>query len=288
MEGYGIEDWLVWLTAHGRKTTTTVNYRFKIEGCMALLEAAGLETDPTLIGDREIHFLKDNLDMSENSARDYMTILGYYCKWVSGRDPVKDAAILWNRNQRDRLFIDAQTFRLLYMSADRLDRVILLLGGYMGLRRAEIVSVRYEDIRDGRLIVYGKGHGKGKRAVLKMPAIVMDAIRAWTEERDSIGKRDESGGRIVVTEWKDSFKEMAPVTVNHRMTRLGERAGVRVTPHSLRRLFATTLHEGGTDIVDIKSLMRHENINTTVQCYIAPNPHRLDGIMDGMNLLNIA
>ncbi len=44
-----------------------------------------------------------------------------------------------------------------------------------------------------------------------------------------------------------------------------ELAGVDMHPHQLRHTFAITLLEAGCDIVTIKELMGHEDINTTMQ-----------------------
>lgn len=285
-----VEQWLEYLLDKGRKDVTIENYRHKLTKCLNILEDAGRGSDPRKIIPADLVLLNRRLGMCENSRHDYIKVLGYWVEWFTGKDPMEECGILWNRTQPDRVFINTDEFARLMEVADERDRVILLLGGAMGLRRDEIRRARYEDIRGGRLTIHGKGHGPdGKVAVMKIPEIVMSAIEEWTRIRNGNGMEDLSGGCIVVSYQKAGMKQMADSSLSHHIRQLGERAGVRVTTHSLRRLFATSLYRNRVDPVDIKTLMRHANINTTINCYIDPDRTRLDGILDGMGMvLNIS
>lgn len=282
----GVREWLQYLRERGRRETTLHGYEIKVGLCLLTLERAGLPTDPAQIGDREVHHLRGGLMISENGARDYLKVLGFYCEWRTGSNPVEGADVLWNNGQVNRHFIDQDILRAVLDVANACDRVAILLGSCMGLRRAEIVSARYSDIEDGYLHIHGKGHGpSGKHAKLRIPPIVMMAIDAWTGERSGMAKPDLAEDLIVANAWhRDGIKPYTPEGLNHRFKTLSKRAGVRVTPHSLRRLFATNLNDAHVDLFDIKTLMRHENVNTTLTCYLRADPQRLDAIMDGIKL----
>lgn len=278
-----VEQWLHHLRATGRKETTIGSYRHKCSRCLCALEDAGRPTDPRRIRPEDMAFLNAAMDVSEASRRDYLKVLNHWILWCTGEDVLSRAEILWNQLEPvNRVFIDEDAFARLMAVADERDRAILLLGGAMGLRCSEILSVKWSDISaDGRLTVRGKGHGaEGKVSVLKIPPMVMSALREWRIVRDGNGMADLSGGCIIVSYQKAGMKRMARTSLSHHIQRMGERAGVRVTPHSLRRLFATSLYKANVDIVDIKTLMRHANVHTTINCYIQPCGARLDGIMD--------
>ena len=285
-----VEQWLAYLRDKGRKEITIENYRQKLIKCMRVLEDSGRDVDPRRITPADFVLLNRRLGMCENSRHDYMKVLGYWVQWYTGKDLMKECFILWNRTAPKRVFINRDEFARLMEVADKRDRVILLLGGAMGLRRDEIRKVRYSDIKDGRLTIHGKGHGPdGKMQEMKIPGMVMAAIEEWTEVRNGNGMEDLSGGCIVVSYQKAGMKQMADTSLSHHVRKLGERAGVRVTTHSLRRLFATSLYRSSVDLVDIKTLMRHANVNTTINCYIDPDRERLDGILDDMGMvLNIS
>jgi len=281
------EEWLSCLASKGRKDCTIENYRRKIGRCLGVLEDLGRPTDPRMITPGDMMLINKSLNLCENSRRDYLKVLNYLIIWLTGEDVLSKCDILWNHPEPDRLFISNDKFARLMEVSDARDRVILLLGGAMGLRRDEIRKLRYSDItEDGRLLIHGKGHGEGGKVEhMRIPPMVMEAIDEWTEIRNGNGLKDLSGGCIVVSYQKAGMKQMADTSLSHHVRKIGKEAGVRVTVHSLRRLFATSLYRSNVDLVDIKTLMRHSNIHTTLNCYILPDAERLDGIMDDMGMI---
>ncbi len=275
-----VNEFLDYLAKRGRKEITIQNYRTKLSVCMRLLEEGGFDTSAEKIDEAAVFYLRKSLCMKEESAHCYLKVIGYFTEWKTKTDILKQCDLLWNNPQIHRLFLDDEKFMRLLSAADAREKVILMLGGYMGLRRAEISNVRYSDIQDGYLIVRGKGHGDGKEAHLRIPPVVIDAINQWTAVRRKY--EDRSDGRIVVSYQSHTLKQISLPAISHIVRDLGKRAGVKATTHSLRRYFATSLYEKKVDISDIKTLMRHENVNTTINCYINPNANRLDEIMENI------
>lgn len=275
-----IEEWTGYLASRGRKELTVETYRQELGRCLRKLEEDGRPTDPNQIGVEDVFFLKAKLGVSEESTKKYLKVLGMYTEHYTGKDVFKEADILWNPPQPKRLFIQDQDLDRLFAVADARERLILLLGSSMGLRRAEIVTVKWSDIDSGRLTVHGKGHGDGKVVSMRIPEKVAEAMDEWRLQRDRLGLRDESGGCIIPAIQKGRLTAMAPTSLSHIMRELGERADVRVTAHSLRRNFATKLYSRHVDVVDIKELLRHESIETTVRCYIQADKTRLDSILE--------
>lgn len=291
MENYIlVEQWLGFLRNHGRKEITIDGYRLKIMRCLKILNENGRPTDPRMITAADMILLNRSLGICESSRKDYLKRISDWVQWYTGEDLMRKSDILWNRTKPRRVFIGNDEFSRLMEFADERDRVILLLGGAMGIRRDEMRNLKYSDIENGRLYIHGKGHGDaGKEDDLKIPPLVMSAIDEWTRIRESNGMEDLSGGCIIVSYQKAGMKQMANSSLSHHVRELGRRAGVRVTVHSLRRLFATSLYRNHVDIVDIKNLMRHANVRTTIDCYIDPDGERLDGIMGDMGMiLNIS
>ena len=147
MENYVlVEQWLQHLSAIGRKDKTLENYRYKVIKCLNVLNDLGRPTDPREITTGDMILVNKNLDLCENSRKDYLKTLGYFIEWITGADLFNRCDILWNNPEPNRLFINEDKFARLMEVADERGRVILLLGGAMGLRREEIRSVRYSDI----------------------------------------------------------------------------------------------------------------------------------------------
>lgn len=279
-----VEEWFNYLRAHGRKETTITGYRACMSKVIRTLTEGGFPTDPDMIGAESVIFLRDALDVKEDTIRQYIRILGYWCKWATGKDPADDADMLWNRCEIRRVFITSDELRVLMANADVRERLILQLGARMGLRRAEITRIRLEDIKDGRIKIHGKGHGPdGKIAVMRMPTPVREALDEWMAERERISQtlKDESDGALIVAYGHQGYmSSMSLACLSHLIRELGRRCDIEVTTHSLRRYFATNLHDHGADVSEVKTMLRHENVNTTINCYLAPNMRRLESLVE--------
>lgn len=273
-----IEDYLEHLTNTGRRPSTIRTYRSQIRSCIDALSKAGMNTDARSIGEDEIYFLIRTLDMGESTVRDYIMSLGGMLEYYTGISLVKKMKILWNRPVRHRVFITTDDFIKMFGIADDREKVILVLGAFMGLRRNEMQTIRLEDIRRDRILIHGKGHGRdGLVYEQPMPIEVKQIIDRYLKWRKALRGTDRSEGRLLV--WYDKTHRVINRFADRsgRFTdmvkNLGERVGVTVTCHSLRRLFCTNLYygidgEGGADLVIVRDLMRHASVDTTLNCYI--------------------
>ncbi len=174
--------------------------------------------------------------------------------------------------------------------ADQRDLILLLFGALLGLRRAEIVNVRWSDFDpDFRtLTVTGKGE---KTAQLQVPPVLIDVLRAWYDRfwlevgrapsvehvlpkiaRSEILTKPNaprSGPRI---KWATSVSGTvvtAVVKARALEAGLGDLA-----PHDLRRTFAGLHDNRDVPIQRIRAMMRHSSSATTDR-YLEANPGRV-------------
>ena len=139
----------------------------------------------------------------------------------------------------------------------RRDEAILTLILYTGIRVGELVDLRLSDVeigeRSGRVKITGKGR-KYREVPLHVSA--RHALEDWLTVRPD----DEETDHFFV----GKGGSMTPRGVQQRLAKIGDVAGVKVTPHILRHTFATRLlREAKVDIVTTSNLMGHENITTT-------------------------
>ena len=140
------------------------------------------------------------------------------------------------------------------------DRAMIALLAGAGLRRAEAVGLDAHDYADGVVTVVGKG-GKQRRAHLL--AGCAEIVDAW------LSLRTDVPGPLLRRVTRDGEIEdagMKPAAVVSRLAMLSKRAGIeRVTPHDLRRTYATALLDGGVDVIAVQRLMGHEKAETTAR-----------------------
>ena len=263
------EEWLAHLRGMGRKDSTIRTHRNNVRRCLNVLAEGGRSPLAEDITEADVLFLWRTLPVREGVKRSYLRSLSDMVCFHTGRDVVRSTNLLYNRECRDRLFITDQQFRAACAQADPLQAVILHLGAFMGLRRAEMSVIRDSDMRDGRLIVYGKGHGDDGLVVeMEMPAPVIDAISAYESSEMKAGIRLDDR-LLQCRDHRGRLHGMDPSRISDSVCTLGKTCGFRLTTHSLRRYFATTLYyKTGSDLQTLKSLLRHSDISTTLKCYV--------------------
>ncbi len=151
-----------------------------------------------------------------------------------------------------------KSFQMSRPTAKR-DRALVMLLVDTGMRSGEVARLLVEDIdfSTGRIVIrMGKG-GKG-RTVFASPE-TLDALKAYWEERDispdSPAFTTRSGRALTANE------------INHLITNLGKRAGIRVHPHALRHFFATQFLRNGGDALTLKRLLGHSTL-AMVEYYV--------------------
>lgn len=140
------------------------------------------------------------------------------------------------------------------------DRALILLMVDTGARRSEVCDLNWEDvdINTGLVrIVEGKG-GKTRSVVVGIET--RRALLAYRRELNPDPRRSlfqtADGGRFQVMGFRSVFD------------RISKRSGVKVTPHALRRTFATLSLRAGMNPLHLQALMGHTTLEMTRR-YIA-------------------
>lgn len=278
----GFEDldtYLDYLELRGRRPTTLKNYEISMKMLLRTLRDGGRNHTAGTIDEEDLLWLNIELGyLSEQTRKAYVRLIAQMVQHFTGVDPGKKLGILFNDDSGRKVhFITIDDFARLYHEGAPVDRIILILGAFMGLRRGEIAAVKESDIIDGRTMrIHGKGHGpQGKVAYMDIPPRVQEEIEAFREWKRSYPYGMEGVYLVESGKRHGTLTGMTSDSIGRRMWALRDRTGIEFSPHSLRRLFATTLYyDAEVDLVTIKNLMRHSKSETTVSRYIAPMKKR--------------
>ena len=143
------------------------------------------------------------------------------------------------------------------------DHAILSILIGTGIRRAEISSIRFErlNLRQGFFKIIGKGDKERK---VFMPDETVEALEEWIEVRGT-----KNFGPVFVRIRRfgviDDRAPLTPEAVGLILNKYVELSGIteRVTPHDLRRTFATRLIKENVDLVTVRDIMGHASVVTT-------------------------
>lgn len=140
----------------------------------------------------------------------------------------------------------SDVMRLIDSCPRPIDRRMVMLAAYAGLRISEIAALRGEDIDiDGRQLVVRCGKGGGDDVVPLAVELAVELARA------------PRAGRVV---------PMTGPSVGDRIRTLMRRAGIAGRPHDLRHSFGTqAARRTSGNLVLVAKLMRHRRITTTTR-----------------------
>lgn len=140
------------------------------------------------------------------------------------------------------------------------DAAVIALVYGAGLRRHEAAGLMLSDlnIQEGSIKVLGKGN---KERINALHDRNLDIIHVWLDERGlepgPLFLRARKGNRLI-------NEPISGQTVYDIIIRRYQEAGLkRLTPHDLRRTFATKLLENGEDVFLVQDLMGHASVDTT-------------------------
>ncbi|HTP02504.1 MAG TPA: tyrosine-type recombinase/integrase [Anaerolineales bacterium] len=153
------------------------------------------------------------------------------------------------------------------------DRAFLLVLADTGLRVHEACKLRRGDVdfNEGQAMIVGKGD---KQDLVRFSNRSMRAIRDYLAARQALdgnsgkpltslplfARHDRGAGRAV----KSITTETGRHIVHDRVEQtLGEGRGSRITPHSLRHYFVTTVLRASGNLKMAQELARHSNIQVT-------------------------
>lgn len=260
-----IDEYSEYLAKRGRKMNSIETMRYMLIGSIRRMSDKDQHTDPTKIGRDEVLTMLD-CNLSPTTKKTYVAVLRSWLRY-NGNSVIEDMGLLWSDNaQANVKWINEAEFKVaLTMTKNPTEEMIMLLGARCGLRRHEMVVLKTTDIRDGMMTVHGKGHGAdGKIRIIPLSEKMLKKISEYNLYREEceLGKRVTPGDYLLFRMTKNKITPFADNKINFVIKGISERSKIDFTPHSLRRLFATTA-ASCTDLHVVQTLMGHTSISTT-------------------------
>jgi integrase len=168
-------------------------------------------------------------------------------------------------------------FRALFNELPQRERVMVLLIGTTGLRRSELIALKWGDtdfdslqIGVNRSCVRGKIDGTKTLASAKpvpMHPVLADALQEWHQATNYKSRTDF----LFPSLRKNGAVPVWPDMVLQKIIRpAAERAGIKdkvVGYHTFRHSVGTNLRSLGVDIKTAQDLLRHANAKITLDLY---------------------
>lgn len=163
------------------------------------------------------------------------------------------------------------------------NKAIVTMFMYTGIRRGELLSLRYDDVDlESDFIYIKKGKGDRFREIPIEKSILRPTLLAYLEVRNLLFNTHD---------WLfKSYSQLNKEYLSERALRaifipLNSLIGKRLYPHMLRHTFATLLLEKTGDIYVLKELMGHSRISTT-EIYLSTTRKKKVEAISNLSLIN--
>ena len=218
-----------------------------------------------------LKYLKDERKLSDRSINYYNSVIRFIYEVTL--DKLINKKQLPMRKQKKTVYrvLTKEELSTFFNVCDNFKyRTIFMLVYGSGLRIGEVANLRVEDIDSKNMRIFVR-EGKGnKERYTILPKQSLDMLREYWRKYRQHKRRgriflSESGKAITVGVIREHFRKY------RRKAKINEKA----TVHTLRHNFATDLIERGATLIQVKELMGHSNIRSTM-AYIHVSNVKID------------
>ena len=172
-------------------------------------------------------------------------------------NPILKAKIEKENNRRERYLTDEEMSRLVDAASDHL-RPILIVALSTGMRRGEILSLRWADVHVRENYIHIEKTKSGKPRNVPLNRRIIEALAGLSRESEFVFYNPETDNHI--QDVKRTFKSCC------------DKAKIKnLHFHDLRHSAASAMIRKGIDIVTVKEILGHADINMTMR-YVHPAP----------------
>lgn len=238
-----VEGWLDMYRAAGASPETIRCRRSYVRTMLAAIDPTTAEPDDV------VRYLAGRRGLSAEARKSMCISLRSYFLWCWTRDLTehdlsKCLPAVHVPAGLPRPIPDVNLRKALH-EADEETRLMLLLGCYAGLRRAEIAGVHSDHVAGMTLIVTGKGGRTRRVPIHPMLAGRLARVRGWA--------------------FPSPVRAGQHVTGDYIADRLSKVLPAPYTAHSLRHYFATMAYRGTHDLRAVQQLLGHARPETTAR-----------------------
>ncbi len=175
-------------------------------------------------------------------------------------NPVKAVKKFKENNVQERILNGAEARRLLECAGPGI-RPVLIVALNTGMRRNEILSLKWHDVNFIKGFILIEDSKSGKSRKVPMNATVFETLKSLSRSSEYVFFNPET---------KDHVKDIK--TGFRAACRRAEIKGLRL--HDLRHTAASKMIEAGVDLVTVSKILGHSSIQMTMR-YAHPTPENM-------------
>ena len=140
------------------------------------------------------------------------------------------------------------------------DKAIIELLYSTGIRRAELIGLKINDLDIEKRILKVLGKRNKERLIPLMPSII-GTLESYLEARSDLGSIHDDEFLFITKKGYKVYETLVYRTINDYFSKASHK--VKKSPHILRHSFATHLLNQGADLNAVKELLGHSSLAAT-------------------------
>ena len=140
------------------------------------------------------------------------------------------------------------------------NKLIVELFYSTGMRRAELINLKLNDISDSQKTIKVLGKRNKERIIPLLPS-VLNTIASYLDYRKSLSSIKDVHYLLLTKKGAKIYETLVYRVINNYFSKASEK--VKKSPHILRHSFATHLLNEGADIKSVKELLGHSSLAST-------------------------
>lgn len=208
-----------------------------------------------------LKYLKDERKLSDRSINYHNSVIRFIYEVTLDKLLNKKQLPMRKKKKTVYKVLTKEELSTFFNVCDNLKyRTIFMLVYGSGLRIGEVVNLRVEDIDSKNMRIFVRAGKGNKERYTILPKQSLEMLRGYWRKYRQHKRRgriflSESGKAITVGVIREHFRKY------RRKAKINEKA----TLHTLRHNFATDLIERGATLIQVKELMGHSNIRSTME-----------------------
>lgn len=208
-----------------------------------------------------LKYLKEERKLSERSVNYYNSVIRFMYEVTMDKIINKKQIPMYRKRRKMKNVLTKEELSAFFNACDNyMYKTIFMLIYGSGLRVSEAVSLKIEDIDSKKMRIFVRGGKGGKDRYTVLPKVSLEMLRKYYK----MYKPKHVEGYIFLN------REGKPIKTERtreffRRYRRKAKIDEKFVVHSLRHGFATDLIERGASILEVKELMGHSNIRSTME-----------------------
>lgn len=208
-----------------------------------------------------LKYLREERKLSERSVNYYNSVIRFIYEVTMDKQINKKQLPMYRNRRKMKDVLTKEELSAFFNACDNyMYQTIFMLIYGSGLRVSEAVNLKIKDIDSKKMRIFVRGGKGGKDRYTVLPKVSLDMLRKYykmykPKHLEGYIFLNREGNRIKTERTRVFFRKY------RRKAKIDEKFVV----HSLRHGFATDLIERGASILEVKELMGHSNIRSTME-----------------------